>query len=54
MAAYRFSPRLELQLNGFNLFNRLYYDGVYYTSVSENHVIPAPGRSVMLSMHLSL
>ncbi len=54
MAAYHFSPRLELQLNGFNLFNRLYYDGIYYTSAAENHVIPAPGRSVMLSAHFGL
>ncbi len=54
MAAYRFSPQLELQINGFNLFNRLYYDGIYYTSAAENHVVPAPGRSVMLSAHLSL
>lgn len=54
MAAYHFSPRLTLQLNGFNLFNRFYYDGVYYSSATENHAIPAPGRSVMLSAHLSL
>ena len=54
MAAYRFSPRLSLQLNAFNLFNRLYYDGIYYTSAAENHVIPAAGRSVMLSLHLAL
>jgi catecholate siderophore receptor len=47
-------PNLTLQLNGFNLFNRLYYDGLYYTSASENHAIPGPGRSVALSAHIAL
>lgn len=54
MAAYRLSPRASLQLNGLNLLNRLYFDGLYYTSVSENHIIPAPGRSLILSVHLTL
>jgi catecholate siderophore receptor len=54
MAAYRLSSKLRFQLNGSNLFNKLYYGGLYYTSVSENHAIPGPGRSVLLSVHLSL
>ncbi len=50
MASYRVTPRLRLQLNGYNLFNRLYYDGLYYTSAAENHAIPGAGRSVALSV----
>ena len=50
MASYRVSPRLRLQLNGYNLFNRLYYDGLYYTSAAENHAIPGAGRSVALTV----
>lgn len=51
MLSYEASPSLRLQLNAYNLFNRLYYDGVYYVSPSENHVIPGAGRSVALTLH---
>jgi catecholate siderophore receptor len=50
MLGYRINPRLKLQLNAANIFNKLYYDGVYYTSASENHVIPGAGRTVKLSV----
>jgi catecholate siderophore receptor len=53
MASYRVNKRLLLQLNGFNLANRLYYDNSYYTSASENHVIPGAGRTVKLSIRLT-
>jgi outer membrane receptor protein involved in Fe transport len=43
-----------LQLNGFNLFNENYFVNSYYTSAAENHVIPGAGRSVMLSVRLSM
>ncbi|HTW73349.1 MAG TPA: TonB-dependent siderophore receptor [Steroidobacteraceae bacterium] len=52
MLSFTVSRHLQLQLNGFNLFDRLYYGGLYYTSVAENHAIPAPGRSVALSARL--
>jgi catecholate siderophore receptor len=54
MVSHALSRNLRLQLNGLNLFDKLYYDGVYYTSVSENHAIPGAGRTVMLSIRLSL
>jgi catecholate siderophore receptor len=50
MVAYRVNSHLSLQLNGVNLFDKLYYDGVYYTSASENHVVPGPGRTVKLTL----
>ncbi|MGH8144259.1 MAG: TonB-dependent receptor [Steroidobacteraceae bacterium] len=53
MASYIVTPNLKLQLNGFNLFNRIYYDALYYTSASENHAIPSPGRSVSLTARMS-
>ncbi|HTT03920.1 MAG TPA: TonB-dependent siderophore receptor [Steroidobacteraceae bacterium] len=52
MASVALSPRLSLQLNGYNLFNKLYYDASYYTSAAENHAIPGAGRSVALTAHL--
>jgi catecholate siderophore receptor len=51
MVAYQANERLSLQLNGFNLFNKLYYDGLYYTSAAENHAVPGAGRSVALTLH---
>lgn len=54
MVSYHASPRLSLQLNGFNLFNKLYYGGVYYTSPSESHAIPGAGRSVAVTFSWKL
>ena len=54
MVSYKVSQSLALQLNGLNLFNRLYYDAPYYTSPSENHVLPGAGRSGMLSIRMTL
>jgi catecholate siderophore receptor len=53
MAACRVNERLTLQLNALNLGDRLYYAGVYYTSASENHVLPGPGRTVKLTARVS-
>ena len=54
MVSYKVTKDLALQLNGLNLFNRLYWDAPYYTSGAENHVLPGAGRSAMLSIRLSL
>jgi catecholate siderophore receptor len=54
MASYRINKSWYLQLNGFNLFNKLYYENAYYTSVSENHIIPGAGRSVRLTIRFTL
>jgi catecholate siderophore receptor len=54
MVSYKVSKNFALQLNGLNLFNRFYYDAPYYTSASENHVIPGAGRSAMLSIRMTL
>jgi catecholate siderophore receptor len=54
MVSYKLSKNFALQLNGINLFNKLYYDAPYYTSPAENHVIPGVGRSGMLSIRMTL
>jgi catecholate siderophore receptor len=51
MSSYKLTRNVDLQLNVFNIANKLYYDGVYYTSVSENHVLPGAGRSARLTVH---
>ena len=53
MLEWNVTQKLTLQLNGLNLFNKLYYDGIYYTSASENHVIPGAGRTVKLTARAS-
>ncbi|HEY4340134.1 MAG TPA: TonB-dependent siderophore receptor [Steroidobacteraceae bacterium] len=54
MVSYQLTKNASLQLNGLNLFNRYYFSAPYYTSVSENHVIPGPGRSATLSINVNL
>ncbi len=54
MVSYQLTKNASLQLNGLNLFNRYYFSAPYYTSVSENHVIPGAGRSATLSINVNL
>jgi catecholate siderophore receptor len=53
MVSYRLSDKVQLQLNGLNLFNKLYWAAPYYMGVAENHVIPGAGRSGMLSVRMT-
>jgi catecholate siderophore receptor len=53
MTSYRLGHRLTIQLNLNNLFDRRYYDGVYFTSVSENHAVPGPGRTLKATFRAS-
>jgi catecholate siderophore receptor len=53
MASYRFSPHVQMQLNGTNLGDRFYYSNAYYSSAVENHVVPGPGRTVNLALKVS-
>ena len=50
MISYRFSPHLSVQLNGYNLTNTLYFTNSYFSSPTENHVIPGPGRTVTVTV----
>ena len=50
MATFKVSKNVALQLNAYNLANRLYYDNAYYTSVSENHALAGAGRSLKLGI----
>jgi catecholate siderophore receptor len=53
MTSYKVNDRLSVQLNVINLANTLYYDSVYYTSASENHVIPGAGRTFRVTLRAS-
>ncbi len=53
MVSYHPTQTLTVQLNGFNLLNKLYYQSPYYTSAAENHVIPGAGRSASLTVRVA-
>jgi len=49
MVAYRVNAHLDLQLNLNNVADKLYFSSAYYTAVDENHAVPGPGRTLLLT-----
>ncbi len=47
MASYKMGDSCQLQLNLNNVTNKLYYTGIYYTGVEENHALPSAGRTLI-------
>jgi catecholate siderophore receptor len=47
MTSYEINEHLKLQLNLNNVTNKLYFTGIYYVGVDENHALPNPGRTVI-------
>jgi catecholate siderophore receptor len=47
MASYKFSEHLQVQLNLNNVTDKLYFTGIYYTGVQENHTLPSAGRTLI-------
>ena len=54
MVAYRFNHTYSLQLNGYNLTDKFYYMNSYFTRPNENHTVPGPGRTALLTLRISL
>ena len=54
MAGYRFNGHFALQLNGYNLTNKLYFANLYWSSVAENHAVPGAGRTLTLTAKIDL
>jgi catecholate siderophore receptor len=54
MASYRLNDHVGLQLNATNLTDTYYYLNSYYSSNVENHVLPGPGRTLMITAILDL
>ncbi|HXS05863.1 MAG TPA: TonB-dependent siderophore receptor [Rhizomicrobium sp.] len=48
MAKYAFSERLSVQLNVNNIFDKYYYDQLHFF-----HVVPAEGRTALLTLNLN-
>jgi catecholate siderophore receptor len=47
MTSYIVNEHLKLQLNLNNVTNKLYFTGVYYSGVDENHALPSAGRTLI-------
>jgi len=50
MVSYRINPHLTVQLNGYNLADKVYYTNSYDTSPIENHVVAGAGRTITVSL----
>ena len=49
MAAWIVSRHFTVRVNVTNLFDKLAWANSYYASANENHVIPAPGRTALMT-----
>lgn len=47
MTSYSVNQHFKLQLNLNNLTDKLYFTGVYFVGVAENHALPAAGRTLI-------
>jgi catecholate siderophore receptor len=54
MIGYQVSDTFALQLNGYNLTDKYYFVNSYYTRPNENHAVPGPGRTFLLTATASL
>lgn len=49
MVAYQLNSNLTLQANLNNVTNKLYFNSIYYSAIDENHAVPGPGRTFIVS-----
>jgi outer membrane receptor protein involved in Fe transport len=54
MIGYQVNDHLSIRLNGYNLGDKYYYAYSYFVRPAENHVVPGPGRTVLLTASLGL
>jgi catecholate siderophore receptor len=50
MVSYQINSHIGVQLNAYNLADTYYLTNAYYSSRSENHVIPGAGRTITLTL----
>jgi outer membrane receptor for monomeric catechols len=54
MVAYRVNDNLNIRLNGYNLTDEYYFSNSYFTRPNENHTVPGPGRTFLVTVNASL
>jgi catecholate siderophore receptor len=47
MVSYQVNEHLKFQINLNNLTDKLYFTGIYYTGIDENHTLPSAGRTLI-------
>jgi catecholate siderophore receptor len=47
MTSYQVNEHFKVQLNLNNVTDKLYFTGLYYTGVAENHALPSAGRTLI-------
>lgn len=52
MVSYQVNQHLDLQINLNNIADKLYFNGIYYTEVDENHAVPGAGRTLLLTARM--
>jgi catecholate siderophore receptor len=51
MTTYQVSKHFNVQLNLDNVTNKYYLQSAYYSSSSESHAVPGPGRTGLLTLN---
>ncbi|HJW40043.1 MAG TPA: TonB-dependent siderophore receptor [Rhizomicrobium sp.] len=54
MVGYRINDTFAVQINGYNLTDEYYFANSYFTKPGENHTVPGPGRTLLLTATASL
>jgi catecholate siderophore receptor len=54
MGEFKINDQFNLELNGYNLTDKYYYVNSYFTRPGENHTVPAPGRTFLITLEASL
>jgi catecholate siderophore receptor len=49
MTAYQVNDHFKLQVNLNNITDKLYFYGIYYVGIQENHALPSAGRTLLAS-----
>jgi catecholate siderophore receptor len=54
MGEMKLDDRFSVEINGYNLTDKYYFVNSYFTKPGENHTVPAPGRTFLLTLNASL
>ena len=53
MVGYKVTDTISVQLNGYNLADKHYFQSTYFSAGDENHAVPGAGRSALLTVNIA-